>query len=120
MRRASSRKLQAVATPPDTLARERIKRLVADAGFRQQAFGKRIGKGQVWVSRYLQGKVDADLDTLQRMAAVFGLSLDALLHEPDPRDTMRVRLYDVLLTTPVSLQKLVLDLLLMSARGVRK
>jgi len=83
MGRASSRKLLDVATPPDLLARERIKRWVTEAGLRQKTFGKRIGKDQVWVSRYLAGKHNADLETLQRMAAVFHVTLDALLHEPD-------------------------------------
>ena len=101
-----------MATPPDLLARERIKRWVADAGLRQQTFGRRIGKGQVWVSRYLRGQVDADLETLQRMAALFGVSLAELLYEPDvSQHPLLSKLHEALLVTPRHVQAAILEML---------
>lgn len=41
--------------------------------------GQAIGRNQAWVSRYLGGDIDADLETLEQIARVFGHTLNELL-----------------------------------------
>ncbi len=66
-------------TTLDTLARTQILTWLETTGMTQVALGKRIGRNQAWVSRYLSAEFDADLDALQRMADVFGHTLWTLL-----------------------------------------
>lgn len=66
-------------TSLDTLARQQIVTWMRATGITQVALGQRIGRNQAWVSRYLGGEFDADLDALQRMADVFGHTLWSLL-----------------------------------------
>jgi transcriptional regulator with XRE-family HTH domain len=61
------------------LARKRIAAWVQGASMPQGRLAVAIGKNQVWVSRYLTGKADADVDTLQRLAAAFGHTIASLL-----------------------------------------
>jgi transcriptional regulator with XRE-family HTH domain len=75
----------------DQLARDRIKSWVASTGVTQTELAERIGRNQAWMSRYLKGEFDADLDTLQKIAACFGFSLIALLDLPrDPHEARLV------------------------------
>ena len=55
-------------------------------GVTQDQLALRLEKTQPWVSRYLGGDVDADLETLQRMAGLFGHGLHALLDLPQNPD----------------------------------
>lgn len=76
-----------VPLSPDDRARERIKAWILSTGVTQTALGERIGRSQVWMTRYLSGKYDADLETLEKMAAAFGFALTALLDLPrDPHE----------------------------------
>ena len=61
------------------LARKRIAAWVQGASMAQGQLARAIGKNQVWVSRFLTGKTDADVDTLQRIAAAFGHTIASLL-----------------------------------------
>lgn len=75
-----------MATPLQTLARTRIATWIKSTGRTQADVAREIGKKQNWLSRYLGGKTDADVDTLQQLAAVFGHSLASLLQvnaDPD-------------------------------------
>jgi|SRR5215831_8712199 len=73
--------------PPtlDEIARARIKIWLRSTGTTQTELAKRIDRTQAWMSRYLSGGLDADLESLRGMAATFGHSLAALLDTPtDP------------------------------------
>jgi len=70
---------------PETLderARNRIRVWIASTGITQTTLADRIGRNQAWMSRYLAGDFDADLETLAKMAAVFSHPLTALLDLP--------------------------------------
>lgn len=78
-------------------ARAQIKRWIASTGITQQTFGERIGRNQVWVSKYLKGEFDADLETLHHMAQVFRHTLTQLLDFPaDPDEEALITLYRAL------------------------
>jgi transcriptional regulator with XRE-family HTH domain len=64
-------------------ARFQIKRWIASTGITQTTLGERIRRNQAWMSRYLGGDIDADVDTLQQIAEVFGHTLAQLLDIPD-------------------------------------
>lgn len=70
-----------MALPPrtiDDVARQQIRTWLQATGITQVAFAMQIHRNQEWVSRYLNGVFDADLTTLQQMAAVFGHNLAVL------------------------------------------
>ena len=106
--------------PPASLdkqVRARIRAWLAGSGLTQTAFSDRIGKNQPWVSRYLKGEVEADLDTLQRMAEVFGHNLSTLLNQPsDPLELTLVELYR---SVPARARATLLELLRHLARRDR-
>jgi transcriptional regulator with XRE-family HTH domain len=78
-------------------ARAQIKRWIASTGITQTDFGDRIRRNQVWVSKYLKGEFDTDLETLQQMARVFGHTLTQLLDFPsDPEEEAVITLYRAL------------------------
>jgi transcriptional regulator with XRE-family HTH domain len=87
-------------SPPTTLdqqARERVKEWINSTGITQTALAERIGRNQAWMSRYLGGEFDADLETLQKMARAFGHSLSALLNTPtDPVEARLIERYRAL------------------------
>ena len=71
----------------DDQARSRIKKWLASTGTTQTALAEKIGRTQAWMSRYLSGEFDADLETLQKIARVFGNNLTGLLDVPaDPEE----------------------------------
>jgi transcriptional regulator with XRE-family HTH domain len=81
----------------DDLAREQIRKWIASTGITQMELALRIGRNQAWMSRYLAGSFDTDLETLQKMARVFGHSLTALLVVPtDPDEEALVTSYRAL------------------------
>ena len=59
--------------PPtlDEIARARIREWMRTTGATQVMLAGRIGKTQAWMSRYLSGELDADLESLRGMAAAF-------------------------------------------------
>lgn len=94
----------------DELARNQIKRWIESTGITQTTLSVRIGRNQAWTSRYLGGEFDADLETLQKIALVFGHSLTTLLDIPkDPEEAALTMAYRAL--TPDA-RRLALDLLL--------
>jgi transcriptional regulator with XRE-family HTH domain len=102
-----------ILTPmPPTLdqgARDRIRAWITSTGVTQTALAARIGRTQAWMSRYLSGELDADLETLQKMAHAFGHSLAALLEVPtDPVEARVVQLFRAL---PVDMRALIVSLL---------
>jgi len=80
-------------TPPTLqhVARTRIQAWLTTMGVTQQAICHRVGVTQPWLSRYLHGKVDADVDTLAKLADAFGHSIAALFTVPgDHPDEQRL------------------------------
>jgi transcriptional regulator with XRE-family HTH domain len=52
----------------------------------QAEFGRRIGRNDSWVTRYLDENHDADLDTIKKMAEACGHTLYAVLDAVPPDD----------------------------------
>lgn len=97
--------LDSMATGPgqqhslDEFARRQIKRWLHATHLTQTQLAEQIGRNQAWMSRYLAGDYDADLETLRRIAAVFGHTLSTLLTMPtDPDDSEVVLLFRALNT----------------------
>src|SRR5580765_1023168 len=79
-------------------ARVRVKQWMRTTGVTQAALAQRIGKQQAWLSRYLAGKYDADVVTLERLAQAFGHTVSALLVQPaaDPTEARVLDLFRAL------------------------
>jgi transcriptional regulator with XRE-family HTH domain len=87
-----------MAPPPaptlQQIARAQIKHWIDTTGTTQSAICKAIDRNQPWLSRYLSGDIDADIDTLAKIAKVFDHTLFALLSLPaDPEEAHITRLY---------------------------
>lgn len=71
-------------TPSRPSAQERARRQVAKclaaSGLTQTTLGEQLTppRQPAWVSRYLRGKIDADIDTLLQFAAIFKCTYDQL------------------------------------------
>jgi len=63
----------------DDAARGRVTRWLAASQMTQTALAERIGRNQAWMSRYLDGEFDTDLETLDRLAQAFGHTIFELL-----------------------------------------
>lgn len=80
--------------PLDEIVRQKIKAWVLSTGVTQTALAQHIGRDQVWMSRYLAGKVGADLETVARLVRAFGHPLSAVLDSPsDPNEARLVELF---------------------------
>lgn len=100
-----------VPVPPtlDQQARDRIKSWVDSTGVTQAELAERIGRNQAWMSRYLKGEFDADLTTLERMAATFGFNLSALLNLPS--DPFEARIIEEIRALPPKARSILLEFL---------
>lgn len=99
----------------DELARARIKAWIESTGVTQTELAARIGRNQAWMSRYLAAEFDTDLETLQKIARVFGHSLTALLESPaDPDEAALIAAYRA---CPPEARKLLLAMSLQLSRG---
>jgi transcriptional regulator with XRE-family HTH domain len=105
----------------DELARARIKTWITTTGITQTFLAEQIGENQAWMSRYLSGEFNADLDRLEKIAKVFSHTVAALLDSPaDPQEKELIDAYRAL---PPSARALVLPLLQHMAhrpRGLRR
>jgi transcriptional regulator with XRE-family HTH domain len=78
-------------------ARNQIRHWIRSTGITQTALAERIKRNQAWMSRYLAGDIDADVDTLQQMAEVFGHNLTQMLDVPtDPEEAALITAYRAL------------------------
>jgi transcriptional regulator with XRE-family HTH domain len=68
----------------DDQARERIKKWLKTSGMSQVTFAERIGWSQPTVSQYLHGDHGTDMDTLARIARIFGRRFADLFSESEP------------------------------------
>jgi transcriptional regulator with XRE-family HTH domain len=67
---------------------------MAMSGTTQTVLAQRIGKDQAWMSRYLAGTHDADLATVERLAAAFGHTVATLLDVvTDEKDARVLEMY---------------------------
>jgi transcriptional regulator with XRE-family HTH domain len=83
------------ALPPslDEFARRQIKRWLHATHTSQTQLAIVIGRNGPWMSRYLAGEYNADLETLRRIALVFGHTVGTLLTMPvDPDEAETVAL----------------------------
>jgi transcriptional regulator with XRE-family HTH domain len=79
------------------VARTQIRRWIRTTGITQTALAERIKRNQAWMSRYLGGDIDTDIDTLQEMATVFGHTLTQMLDMPsDPDEAVLILEYRAL------------------------
>lgn len=64
----------------------------------QTEFCAHIGRNQGWLSRYLDGKKEADLDTLEAMAGAFGHPIAKLFDWPltDPDEAALIGMFRAL------------------------
>lgn len=65
-------------------ARQQVVKCLAASGLTQTALGERLSpkRRPAWVSRYLRGEIDADIDTLTQLVAIFKCSYEDLFGEP--------------------------------------
>lgn len=89
--------------------RTRIKMWVQSTGVRQQTLAERIGRNQPWVTRYLKGEFNADLDTLNKIAHAFGHSLAALVDQP--RDPLDAQMLEEFHAAPLDVRLRMIELL---------
>lgn len=81
----------------DDVARRRLLAWINASTKTQADLAREIGRNQAWMSRYLDGEFDADLDTLQRMAVAFDHALPSLLETPpDPRNAEVVEFFNAI------------------------
>jgi transcriptional regulator with XRE-family HTH domain len=106
--------------PPalDEVARQRIKAWLAGSGMSQIELARRLGKTQAWVSRYLRGEFNTDMETLQQMARIFGHTFFALLDVPS--DALEAELVGHYRALPADMRRAVLTLLAGWTRRLRK
>jgi transcriptional regulator with XRE-family HTH domain len=77
----------------DEFARRQIKRWLHSTHTSQTHLATAIGRNEPWMSRYLAGEYNADLETLRRIALVFGHSVGTMLTMPvDPDEAETVAL----------------------------
>lgn len=89
--------LSPMAQTLDDVARAQIRKWIESTGITQTALAARIGRNQAWMSRYLAAEFGADLDTLHKMAQVFGHSLTSMLDIPkDPEEAAVLTAYRAL------------------------
>lgn len=80
------------------LARQRLVTwMAANPKITQTAIAKAVGVSQSWVSLYMGGHQDADVDQLEAMARVFNHTLMELLDlRPDPSENELIEAYRAL------------------------
>lgn len=98
-RRRRPPSIAAIPTP-HALARTRIEKWRRAQGMSQTELAKRIGRRQSWLSRYLAGEFETDLNTLNMLATVLDRPLVALFEmqpqSADPRLINLIELYKAL------------------------
>ena len=95
--------------PVEDGVRRTIAAWMAARGVTKTALGVGVGRNQPWVTRYLDGEFDTDIDTLARVAAFFGEPLSALF--PAGEDAALAELLARYRATTPPRRALLLDLL---------
>ena len=97
----------------NAIARFRINELLRSSGLTQTEFADHLGKTQSWVSKYLNGEIDIDLDTLREIARLFKVRVADLLEEdaPPPHDAMEALLLKVYRRSPGDTRAMLIKLL---------
>lgn len=66
----------------DEIARGKIVQWLSASQMTQTALADKVGRNQAWMSRYLDGEFDTDLETLEKLATAFDHTLFELLDTP--------------------------------------
>lgn len=108
----------------DEQARATIKRWMHGTGATQAVLAARLRKTPGWVSRYLLGDFNADLETLRAIADAFGHPFMALFEEPiaplgTPVDPLEARLVSEWRALPLDAREKVVEMVGMWARPYR-
>lgn len=74
----------------DDAVRTQVKRWLESTATTQTALAAQIGRNEPWMSRYLSGEFNADLDTLKKIAEAFDHTLAALFQAPQDPDVARL------------------------------
>jgi transcriptional regulator with XRE-family HTH domain len=101
----------------DDWVRGQIRRWLEVRGMTQTTLSERIGRNQVWLSRYLKGEFATDFDTLALIAEAFDQTLFALLAVP--RDDEEAQLMGDYRALPRSARRLARQLVAELARPRR-
>jgi len=103
----------------DDRARERILDWIARSGLTQHEIARAIGRTQPWLSRYLKGALNADFETLAKLASVFGHSLGSLIDPPEEERVTVERLRLLRDEDREAVEKLITHFLLAGAARAR-
>jgi transcriptional regulator with XRE-family HTH domain len=103
----------------DDHARATIKRWMHGTGATQATLAQRIGKTPGWVSRYLLGDYNADLETLRAIAEAFGHPFCGLFDEVTSTDAAATRLVSAWRALPSEARTMVIDVVDLWARPYR-
>jgi transcriptional regulator with XRE-family HTH domain len=93
----------------DDAARSKVAQWLSVSKMTQTALAETIGRNQAWMSRYLDGEFDTDLETLEKIATAFNHSLFELLDTP--QNSTEVEVIERWRALKPSGRKLVLDVL---------
>jgi transcriptional regulator with XRE-family HTH domain len=78
----------------NAVARQTIKKWMRATGMTQKELADHLGVTQAWVSRYLRGRMEADLNRLRDIAEIFDNTIATmLLVPPDPGEREIVTMY---------------------------
>jgi transcriptional regulator with XRE-family HTH domain len=66
----------------DEIARNKIRLWIVGSGLTQVEIATRVGRTPGWLSRYLKGEFDADLEQLKKFTLAFKVPFFALFEEP--------------------------------------
>jgi transcriptional regulator with XRE-family HTH domain len=73
---------------------EKIKKLRFDKKWSQDQLAEKVGVGRQYISRYETGKISPNAENLQKLAEVFGVSIDYLLNDKETKNLASVGIKD--------------------------
>lgn len=113
-----------LASTLDALVRRRLAAYLDSMTARptQDAIGAQISRTQTWVSHYLAGRTDADLDTLNKICDFIGIRLSTVIEDAlkgktaAPRPPAAVEVQTLFAAITPDEQKIVINVLATLAR----
>mgnify|MGYP001053935205 CR=1 FL=1 len=86
---------------------DQIRRLRQEKGITQQALGQALGVSATAVQKWERGQSQPNIQTLRRMADLFGVSLDELCDHQPPESSLTVMTRAMRQMTPEEREKLI-------------
>ena len=86
---------------------EQMRRLRQERGMTQQGLAEALGVSTSAVQKWERGQSEPNTKTLQRMADLFGVSLDELCDHPAPKSNVTVLTRALRQMTPEEQEKLI-------------